>query len=42
MTVIEDIANIIRFWGCVVMGIGVAPERYRLLLQDATSQERYV
>lgn len=33
MTFIEDIANVIRFGGCVVMGIGVAPEKYRSLLQ---------
>lgn len=42
MTIIEDIANVIRIGGCVVMGVGVTPERYRLLLQDATSQDYLV
>ncbi|HLO16528.1 MAG TPA: hypothetical protein VK206_16975 [Anaerolineales bacterium] len=42
LKVIDDIANIIRFGGCVVMGIGVTPERYRFLLQDATSQDYMV
>jgi hypothetical protein len=39
MPVIDHIANVVRFGGCVVMGIGVTPERYRLLVQDATSQD---
>lgn len=42
MTAMDHIANIIRIGGCVVMGIGVAPERYRSLLQDATSQDYMV
>ncbi len=42
MTVAEDIANVIRIGGCIVMGIGVAPEQYRRLLQDATSQDYIV
>lgn len=36
---VEDIANVIRLGGCVVMGVGVTSEKYRLLLQDATSQD---
>ena len=39
MTIIHDIANVLEIGGCVVMGIGVAPERYRLLLQGATNQD---
>lgn len=42
MKVIDDIANVVRFGGCVVMGIGVSPERYRSLLQNATSQDYIV
>lgn len=42
MTFIEDIANVIRFGGCVVMGIGVAPEKYRSLLQGTTTQDYMV
>lgn len=38
----DHIANIIQFGGCVVMGIGVTPERFRLLLQDATNQDYLV
>ena len=39
MNVMEDIANVIRIGGCVVMGVGVAPEKYGLLLTGATSQD---
>lgn len=39
MTVVEDIENIIRIGGCVVMGVGVTPEKYRLLLEGATNQD---
>jgi hypothetical protein len=42
LKVIDDIANVVRFGGCVVMGIGVSPERYRSLLQDVTSQDYMV
>ena len=42
MTGYDHIAGIIQFGGCVVMGIGVTPERYRLLLQDATEQDYLV
>ena len=42
MTVIEDIANIIRIGGCVVMGVGLAPEAYRLFLEDVTNQDYIV
>lgn len=42
MTFIDGIANVLQFGGCVVMGIGVAPERYRLLLQGATNQDYIV
>lgn len=39
MTVMDDIANLIRMGGCVVMGVGVTPERYRLLVEDGTNQD---
>ena len=42
MTMMDDIANVVRFGGCVVMGMGVTPERYRVLLQDAASQDYMV
>lgn len=42
MTVIEDIANVIRLGGCVVIGVGVAPEKYRSLLEGATNQDYLV
>ena len=42
MNGIDDIANIIQSGGCVVMGIGVTPERYRSLLLDATNQDYIV
>ncbi len=42
MTVIDDIANVIRMGGCVVMGVGVAPEKYRSLLEGATEQDYLV
>jgi len=42
MTVIEDIASVIRLGGCVVMGVGVAPEKYRALLEGATNQDYLV
>ena len=42
MTVIEAIASVVRSGGCVVMGIGVAPEQYRALLAGATSQDYMV
>lgn len=42
MTVLDDITNILQLGGCVVMGIGVAPERYRLLLEGATNQDYMV
>ena len=42
MTVMEDIASVIRLGGRVVMGIGVAPERYRQLLQNAINQDYLV
>lgn len=42
MTDIDNIADVIQFGGCVVMGIGVTPERYRLLLHDATNQDYIV
>jgi len=42
MTVIEDIENVIRIGGCVVMGVGVTPEKYRLLLVGATNQDYIV
>jgi hypothetical protein len=40
--VIDDIAEIIRTGGCVVMGVGVTPEKYRLMLEDAISQNYLV
>ncbi len=43
MTVGDEIANVIaHVGGCVAMGIGVAPERYRSLLHDATNQDYVV
>lgn len=42
MNGVDDIANIIQSGGCVVMGVGVTPERYRLLLQDAANQDYIV
>jgi hypothetical protein len=42
MTVIEDIANVIRLGGCVVMGVGVAPEKYLSLLEGAAIQDYLV
>jgi hypothetical protein len=42
MTSIDHIAKVIQLEGCVVMGIGVTPERYRLLLQGATNQDYIV
>jgi len=39
MTILDDITNVLQLGGCVVMGIGVAPERYRLLLEGATNQD---
>ena len=39
MTSIDHIAKVIQLEGCVVMGIGVTPERYRLLLQGAANQD---
>jgi hypothetical protein len=40
MTVGDEIANVIlHVGGCIVMGIGVTPERYRLLLHEATNQD---
>jgi hypothetical protein len=42
MNVIDHTANVIQSGGCVVMGIGVTPERYRFLLQDATNQDYVV
>ena len=42
MTVIDDIANIIRNGGCVVMGVGVTPEKYRSLIEGATNQDYLV
>jgi hypothetical protein len=35
----EDIANVVRMGGCVVMGVGVTPENYRSLLEGATHQD---
>jgi len=42
MNVIEDIENIVRIGGCVVMGVGVTPEKYRSLVEDATNQDYLV
>ena len=42
MTNIDHIANVIKVGGCVVMGIGVTPDKYRLLLQDAINQDYIV
>ena len=42
MNAVDDIANIIQSGGCVVMGIGVTPLRYRSLLLDATNQDYIV
>ncbi len=39
MTVIDDIENIIQIGGCVVMGAGVTPEKYRSLLEGTTNQD---
>jgi hypothetical protein len=39
MTFIDHVKNVIQFGGCVVMGIRVAPEKYRRLLQGATTQD---
>jgi len=42
MTVIEDIANVIRFGGCEVMGVGVTPEKYLSLLEGVANQDYLV
>jgi hypothetical protein len=42
VTNIDQIADVVRFGDCVVMGVGVTPERYRLLLQDAADQDYVV
>jgi len=42
MTVFEDIENVIRNGGCVVIGVGVTPEKYRSLLEGATNQDYIV
>lgn len=42
MTSIDHIAGVIELGGCLVMGIGVAPERYRILLQDSSNQDYLV
>ena len=40
MTVADHVTNvIIRLSDCVVMGIGVTPEKYRLLHHGATEQD---
>ena len=39
---VEHIAEIIRSGGCVVLGMGVTPERYRSLLQGETNQDYLV
>jgi hypothetical protein len=39
VNVMEEVANVVRIGGCVVMGVGVAPEKYRLLLEGTTSQD---
>jgi hypothetical protein len=40
MTVMEDIENVIRMGGCVVMGVGVTPEEYRSFLEEGTNDEK--
>ncbi len=42
VTSIDHIADVIEIGGCVVIGIGVAPERYRILLQDSANQDYLV
>ncbi len=42
MSSADHIANVIQSWGCVVLGIGVTPERYGSLFQDATKQDYLV
>jgi hypothetical protein len=39
MAWIDHIARVIQSGGCVVMGVGVAPERYRALLQGISNQD---
>ena len=41
-TRIEPIADVIELGGCVVLGIGATPDRYRFLLQDGTNQDYLV
>ena len=38
----DHIAKVVQSGGCVVTGMGVTPERYRLLLQNATDQDYQV
>ena len=42
MSVMEDIADVVRLGGCVVMGVGAAPEKYRTWLKGATNQDYLV
>ncbi len=42
MTSIDQITDVIELGGCVVIGIGVSPDRYRLLLKDASIQDYLV
>ena len=42
MNSIDQVTDVIELGGCVVIGIGVSPERYRLLLKDASIQDYLV
>ena len=39
MNTISHIEGIIRLGGCVVLGIGVTPEKYRMMLQIGSEQD---